>query len=208
MVGLLLTPPLRTLPSLISRLSSLTSFVRGLITINLENGYLRLYASYKIGRREKKIINFLRQETPRKILLYLLLGYACSLKELSKELNKYPSTLLFHIKKLIKNDIIKVASVKNNKIKMPKGTIKHSRFGKEVVYIFSDMGIYYTFYDLLIVYKDIIPEKQLLNYFLTEGKDHLSKRKRSPYDTVNAPNDAIDSTIEILFKIFPNPYYA
>jgi DNA-binding transcriptional ArsR family regulator len=178
---------------------------RGLISIRTSDNYKRFYVKDKVGVKEKEIFNVLRQAVPRNIVLYLMFGYACSKMDLCKELDKHPSTIDFHLKKLVKLDIIKKADIKNNMIKMPKGIIKYERTSNEIVYIFKDMGIFYNLYDLLIVYKGSLPEKQLFNYFLKEGKAHLSKRKRSPYNNVNSPDDAIDTVVKLFNDIFPNP---
>ena len=180
---------------------------RGLITAKSRSGYKRLYVSFKIGKKEKEILDIFRQEVPRNILLYMMFGYACSKMELSKELEKHHTTIDFHLKKLIDLDIIKVATVKNGQIIMPKGSINHKRSSNEIIYIFKDMSLFYTLYDLLIVYNGSLPEKELVTRYITEGKNHLSKRKRSGYNLVSAPNDAIEFAIEVFFDIFPHPYH-
>jgi predicted transcriptional regulator len=180
---------------------------RGLIIAKYANGYKRLFVSYKIGRREKDILELFRQEVPRNILIFMMIGYACSKSELSKELIKDPSTIAFHMKKLIEKDLVQAVQIVDGRIILPKGIIKHKRSSNEIIYIFKDMGLYYTLYDLLIVYKDSLPKHELITYFLIEGRKHLSKRKRSQYNLVNSPNDGVNSVIELFFEIFPHPYH-
>jgi len=61
---------------------------------------MRFFIKYKAGKKEKEIINLLRQETPRHIIFFMLNNSVSSQIELSKELNKNPAAIYFHLKKL------------------------------------------------------------------------------------------------------------
>jgi len=89
---------------------------KGLITKQKENRYIRYYLSEKISSFEKKVLSILRQETPCNIVLYLIIETCASQIELSKRLEKHPSTITFHLKKLLDMDIIERLSVENGKI--------------------------------------------------------------------------------------------
>ena len=56
--------------------------------------------------KDKELLHILRQDVPCKIILYLFCNLICSQVELSKELNKRPATIKFHLRKLIDMDII------------------------------------------------------------------------------------------------------
>jgi predicted transcriptional regulator len=73
-----------------------------------EAGYRRYYAEGKLGTEDRKRLSVLRQEIPLKIVLFLLKYPASKHGEILDSLNVAPSTLSYHLKKLIKNDIIYV----------------------------------------------------------------------------------------------------
>jgi len=93
---------------------------KGFITKQKEKGYLRYYIKKTIGEKDKEIINMLRKDVPRNIILFLLMNPCPTMKDIkffakkwkghpSKigfHLYKHQTTLSFHIKKLIKSDII------------------------------------------------------------------------------------------------------
>ena len=73
-------------------------------------GY-RLFFEYKWhDDRDQvlKLIGYLRKSTPRKLLIYLLLKESekRSLKQIADDINIAPSTLNWHIKRLVDDDII------------------------------------------------------------------------------------------------------
>lgn len=71
-----------------------------------EEGYRRYYKIGEMGKEERKKLSLLRQEIPLKIVLLLLEKYSLSHKELLSFFDIAPSTLSYHLKKLVKNDII------------------------------------------------------------------------------------------------------
>jgi predicted transcriptional regulator len=76
------------------------------ITAVKEAGYRRYYVKGKIGIEERQRLSLLRQEMPLKIVLYLLKNPNTKHKELYKFLEIAPSTLSYHLKKLIKIGIV------------------------------------------------------------------------------------------------------
>jgi len=77
-----------------------------LLVAKQEGRYIRYYVRNQVGEIDKKIINIIRQNTPYKIILYLILRPNPSQIELSKSLNKHPTTISFHINKLMQNGIV------------------------------------------------------------------------------------------------------
>jgi len=72
-----------------------------------EEGYKRYYVtSLRFTDDEKKIMSALRIQTEKLILIYLLTNPFASGKELSKALNLSPSTISWHVSKLVKLGII------------------------------------------------------------------------------------------------------
>ncbi|MFH1102017.1 MAG: ArsR family transcriptional regulator [Methanobacteriota archaeon] len=85
---------------------------RNLIIAEEDQGFTRYYATGKIGIKDKKIINILRQSVPREIILYLLLHPSATHESLRNHLHLAPSTTSYHLKKLTTLQIISSTPVK------------------------------------------------------------------------------------------------
>jgi predicted transcriptional regulator len=71
--------------------------------------YKRYYlVDHGLTRRDKKILEVLRQEIPLKVVLLLLKHHTLQHKEIWEELDILPSGLSYHIAKLVENEIIDV----------------------------------------------------------------------------------------------------
>jgi len=81
----------------------------GLINVKPDNSYFRAYVTNSIGINQKIILNLIRQRTPRHILIFMCTWAITSQNELSKHLDKHPTTISFHLKKLLKFGIIEPA---------------------------------------------------------------------------------------------------
>jgi predicted transcriptional regulator len=73
-----------------------------------ESGYTRYFVRGKIGIIDKKILSILRQDIPLRIILYLLKNENSKHKNILKNFNIAASTLSYHLKKLVKHNIISV----------------------------------------------------------------------------------------------------
>ena len=80
----------------------------GLLTTVRDGKYLRYYAFTEKSTEEKRILEMARRKTDRNILLLLLQNETNTNEELSKILNLSPSTISWHIKKLIETNILSV----------------------------------------------------------------------------------------------------
>lgn len=76
-----------------------------LLTIRQDARYTRYFATGELSRREKDILAVLRQKVPRQISAHLLLAPGSSHGTLLTHFELSASTLTFHLKKLLKNDI-------------------------------------------------------------------------------------------------------
>jgi predicted transcriptional regulator len=79
---------------------------RNLVITKSDRHYTLYYASGKIGAKDKKTLAILRQKAPRKIIIYLLINGSCTHKTLCEHIGLAPSTTSFHLKKLVKKEII------------------------------------------------------------------------------------------------------
>jgi DNA-binding transcriptional ArsR family regulator len=182
----------------------------GLISTKTHSRYSRYYVIQKIDENDKEIINLLRQEIPRKIILLLSCkgpAYifkpnkykkynaklnrkkyprAFSKKELIEltkywkepyatmfHLNRHPTTLDFHLQKLLDADLIEIV-----------------KCGKMIKYKLKDVEKLFTF---LIIHNQELSE-DTVNLFLMWTK-------------LFSPQN-IDSISDYVYEILPHPYHA
>lgn len=107
----------------------------GVILIIKQDGYKRFFPKDNIGKKEKQLISILRRKIPRKIVLYLLKNPYSKHKEIICNFDISPSAVSYHLKNLIKKEIITF-------IKKPG---KHGCYiiknKKEMLYILSKYGL-------------------------------------------------------------------
>ena len=72
-----------------------------MIVGKIEGRYKRYYVVGKMGSKDKLLMSVLRQEIPRRILMHLIMNPGSTHKELKQLFTISPSTLSFHIKKLV-----------------------------------------------------------------------------------------------------------
>ncbi len=82
---------------------------RGLVKSE-DEGYIRRYfPAERFRQRDRWIVSLLRQESPRKILMHLLLEGSTTFQELQNSVGISKSTLSYHLKKLTSSGIIRSA---------------------------------------------------------------------------------------------------
>lgn len=84
---------------------------REIIVSKKDGRYTRYFVSKRIGAQDKRAISLLRQKTPRNIVLFLLLNPRSLHKEICDEVKKSPSTVSFHLKKLVDAGIVDAISI-------------------------------------------------------------------------------------------------
>jgi DNA-binding transcriptional ArsR family regulator len=192
-----------------------------LIIANSENRYKRYYVLDENGQKEKEILGLLRQEVPRHILIYLLFCGWASKMELSKELEKYPSTIEFHLKKLKKVGLIRIDPIYKGKIIQKKYVTNHNNERKEIIknYIINrsriSNEIFYTLkeeaeldvYNMLILCKKSFFDQETINFLIKNSKKRIVEKKPYPHKIVPGQKEIIDACIERYYDIFPNPYH-
>ena len=175
---------------------------RELIKEKTEGRYNRYYITEKIGRREKEILSTLRKDTPRTIILYLLVHIYSSQIDISGSLKKHPTTIEFHLKKLLDLNIIEPVQPVNGKIYRdfnPK-IIECEPIGKEKIYVLTDPN---AIYDILTTYKHSLFEDIESNLIL----DYLDFFTADLPERLPSPKHWEDLAIETFFEIFPHPYH-
>ncbi len=78
-----------------------------LIVSRDEGRYKRFYIVGKVGSKDKELMGLLRQKTPRKIVLFLMLNPRSKHKEIKNKVGVSASTMSYHLKKLKKKDVVK-----------------------------------------------------------------------------------------------------
>ena len=178
---------------------------RGLITAKPEGKYTLYYVSNKIGNSQKKMLHLLRQETPRNIILYLLLSACASRIELSRSLEKHPTTIKLHLKKLLDMDIIEPAAVNDGEVHVKHGSIKiveRTPVGTEIIYRLKDV---HSIEDSVILYKKRTLDDTFCDILSVYHKhwdsfDWSGAKMRSI-------KDVMESLEEMGYEIFPHPYH-
>jgi len=174
----------------------------GLITSMKEKGYARYFIARAVGNNEKKVLSLLRQKTPRHIIIAIMSCYGLSSKELCQMLNKSPSTMNFHIKKLIENDIIEVCLAGKGFVqrKTHRIIIERDIVGREIVYRLKDAN---WVEKVIIMYRNSLLdeiEKDLFDNIDNWDNEKIPRRIRTLDYSIN-------TSLEKFFEIFPHPYH-
>jgi predicted transcriptional regulator len=95
------------------------------ISSKKEGKYKRYYPSGEITAVDREILSILRQTIPRRIVLYLLVNPDVTKKNISDQLGVRESTVMFHLRKLMRCDLV-----------------KQERRGRENIYsVISEVGV-------------------------------------------------------------------
>jgi predicted transcriptional regulator len=78
----------------------------GLLTAVRDGEFLRYYAAMSIDPAERVVLEYTRRKSVRHILLCLAHNEVCNNEELSLNLNLSPSTVSWHVKRLVDANIV------------------------------------------------------------------------------------------------------
>lgn len=81
---------------------------RGLLTSQLEAHYKRYFVVAQVKPEAKPVLALLRQRMPRRVLVWLLEHPRSAHKEVAEGVGAPPSSLAFHLKKLLKARVVEV----------------------------------------------------------------------------------------------------
>jgi predicted transcriptional regulator len=79
---------------------------RELVSIRDEGGYKRYYPVGMMRSVDRNILSLLRQDIPRRLVMHLLLHPDSKFGDLARKFEVAPSTLSFHVTKLVKAQIV------------------------------------------------------------------------------------------------------
>jgi DNA-binding transcriptional ArsR family regulator len=180
-----------------------------LVSVASEKGYKRYYITNRLSKQEKQILTIFRQEVPRKIFLYLFWMPVCSKIELSRMLEKNPSTIAYHLKKLEDMDLIEVLPVKNGFVHLWDSSIliKRSSNSNEIIYGFKNGEISLAIYKMFIIYEHSLSDRKLINAILASMRQFIEMHGKHNPRKVLSWDEALDVIIDNTYEIFPHPYH-
>jgi DNA-binding transcriptional ArsR family regulator len=174
-----------------------------LLITKKEGRYIRYFVSKDIDNKEKTIINIIRQETTRNILLYIVLMIVTTQSEIAKELELHPTTVEFHLKKLRKNDLIEPAQIKNGIVYTNYDNhafLKRTPITNEIIYTTK-----IPVYKFLIKYYN---KKYYKDYFSKAILDFTESLYPKGYPKkLMTKKERIQRFEKIIYEIFPHPYH-
>jgi len=85
----------------------------GKVRVYRVNNRVTRYFSHDFSTLESNVIGLLRQNTTRKIIVYLLENGHCGFNDIVNYINKVPSTVSWHLSRLKEANIIKVRHKQN-----------------------------------------------------------------------------------------------
>jgi DNA-binding MarR family transcriptional regulator len=134
---------------------------KGFIISRDDGKYRRYFISLEIGEKEKRILNCLRKKTTLHIILWFFIAVQCSQKDISRFLEKHPTTISFHLRKMIQAGIIEQVSIDKGVIynEIPPITINRPQVSSEKIYVLQDP---WMIYDLLIKNKENLGDKEVV----------------------------------------------
>ena len=148
---------------------------KGFIISRDDGKYRRYFISLEIGEKEKRILNCLRKRTTLHIILWFFIAVQCSQKDISRFLEKHPTTISFHLRKMIQAGIIEQISIDKGVIynDVPPITINRPQVSSEKIYVLQDP---WMIYDLLIKNKENLGDKEVVigiieyvDFIISEG---------------------------------------
>jgi predicted transcriptional regulator len=86
-----------------------------LVVVEKSTGFKRFYIKGTIGTQDKRYLSILRQKTLLSIVLFLLKNQTMLHKDILENVAVSPSTLSYHLNKLVKHEIVEVQRYGENK---------------------------------------------------------------------------------------------
>ncbi|MBE3095198.1 MAG: winged helix-turn-helix transcriptional regulator [Actinobacteria bacterium] len=176
---------------------------KGFIISRDDGKYSRYFISLEIGEKEKRILNCLRKRTTLHIILWFFIAVQCSQKDISRFLEKHPTTISFHLRKMIQAGIIEQVSIDKGIIynETPPIIINRPQVSSVKIYVLQDP---WMIYDLLIKNKENLGDKEVVTgiieyveFIISEG---IPKQIQNREDTK-------ESILNTFYKFFFPPSF-
>ena len=179
-----------------------------------EGKYKKIFNSYNIGTKDKKILSLLRNKNSCKILIYLLWMLSCSQIELSRELNLSPPTVSYYLKKMVDMEVIEEIPVVNGRIYPFPGGIRYIEkkpVGSEKFYRRKNQEVANSVGKLIIAHKTSFDNEDeldiFIDYWYTYKNEGLKNEGRpvKPKKIIKL-NDQINSAVDLFLIFFKPPF--
>ena len=173
-----------------------------LIIYKTDRKFKRYYTSQVMGTKDQDLLGLLRQEIPFKIIMLFIIPGLCSKNELAKELKLHPTTIDFHIQKLLELGIIAPAIGKNGEYVSNVSynpTLLKKPTGREVFYTFKEKDVLKRLYYVLIAHKDSLIDPSIIDayYEFVEEWRPLKYKKHYLFDKI------LDNLVETVEEMMP-----
>jgi len=129
-----------------------------LITVTKEKGYNRCFTEGEIGVKDRKTLSIIRQKIPLAIIHYLLARPYSKFKEISDNIDVLPTTIAYHLKKLVKADVVEFELVKSRK----RYLVKDSKYIIQLLIRYKPQSLIDDYEDM---WKDFSWSKDLFKKF-------------------------------------------
>ena len=181
---------------------------QGLIITKSNRRYIRYFAAKQVGEKDKEILNLLRQETPLRIIMLLLIPGPSHIYKDEQTQKKAFSEHDTFLKTYSKKELLELTRFWNGpygkffhlhkhrttidfhlKKLLDVGLIDKVKVGRAVKYKLKDEDIIWTFF---IKYQGTLSSRSL-NIMMEWQNEGLV--------------DVFDKMTDVFFEIFPHPYY-
>ncbi len=172
-----------------------------------KNGYNRFYASTPTFSKDKKFISYLRNENTRLIIIFYFFHVCGSLTKVCESINKDKKDVYNYIKKLLEDDILEVAPIKDSEASTNLKKCKLKRYpavkGEKVYRLKEPYKLNEILFSLRNKYLDNGKSDELLEilYIL------YSEKNKRP-ETIQSDKEMITSLEDLFFELFPIPICA
>lgn len=175
---------------------------RGLIKKNGSGARSRYYINNSMDNNEKDFLNIIRQPTLRHILYNIFYLGVCSESEIVKDLEKRPSTVNYHLKKLLDADIIEKAPYKKGLILLKSGAVfERNQVTNEKFFRLKDPDYFHT---VIIKHHKFLKNNEIDKFIFKFAK---RKMEIGPVKKINTISKAIDGLLDDIYEVFPHPYH-
>jgi len=180
----------------------------GFVVVQKENSYSRVYAKDKVGLFDKKYLNIIQQKTLRHIIIFICSRPVTTQNEIAKNLEKHPTTIKHHLKKLIELEIIEPAPIKDGLAltNLPsKRHVERLPVKNETLYRLKNPAIIQK---MFITYKKSLFKdktfKIVMEYIILATNEY---RKKGIYKNIKTSEWWMDYCEQRIYDIFPHPYH-
>ena len=110
-----------------------------LIISKTDGKYCRYFISLEIGETEKKVLYFFRKRITLHMILWFIITMQCTQKDLARFCVKHPTTIGFHLRKLMRAGIIEEVPIEGGFIRKDshKTIIKRSKISSEKIFVLN-----------------------------------------------------------------------